>query len=94
MDMQEFYDFHGITRTQFAALIGVSANSLHHYEHGYKVSEETKLRVEIGIDIMEGYKLIYKHTESPADKWWIKRENALKNDMFSETFKQIILIEL
>ena len=92
MDMQEFYKFHGITRRQFAKMVGVNPTSLMHFEAGHDVSFEARLRIEIGIEIMEDCKIIYQ--DNPKHLWMVDAENEKETEKFDKTFKRVILIEL
>lgn len=96
MNMQEFYDFHGISRSQFAGMIGVRVSTLYHYELGHKISDEAMIRVGIGIDIMEDLKLRYSD-RTPCPRWEQYArdyENKRVNDVFKHNFDRIVLIEL
>jgi DNA-binding XRE family transcriptional regulator len=94
IDMQEFYQFHGISRSQFASMIGVSTTTLHHYEIGNKICETSKLRIEIGINVIEDLKIIYpdQHTKWDHEKYSFEVERC--NKIFKRTFDRCILIEL
>lgn len=92
MDMKEFYKFHKITRGQFAKMIGVKPVSLCHFEAGHNVGFETKLRIEIGVEIMEDCKIIYQ--DNPKNLPTIEYENEIETEKFNKTFKRIALIEL
>lgn len=59
MDMLGFYKFHWITRSRFAHMVGVNPATLKHFEIGHNIGFESKLRIEIGIEILEDLKIIY-----------------------------------
>lgn len=78
-NMDEFYEFHGISRAHFAKLIGIAYPTLMKYEAGGAVREDIKLRIEIGMQIMEDYALRYH------DHRWRRRLN--RPSSFCATYK-------
>ena len=95
MDMLEFYKFHGITRSRFAHMIGVNPATLKHFEIGHDIGFESKLRIEIGIEILEDLKIIYHDRTNSEWSYSDIRNERKKSDMlFNNTFNRIILIEL
>lgn len=89
-NMSEFYEFHGINRRHFAKMVGVAYATLMRYESGERVSNETKLRIEIGVQIMEDCALRYH----PSGERVMKSENEYMDKIFDNNFRGVILVEL
>ena len=97
-NMNEFYEFHRINRRDFATMVHVPYASLMKYESGRRVSEETRLRIEIGMQIMEDYAIRFhdKSRLAPNSDWGktLRNENSYMYDVFKRHFDRVILVEL
>lgn len=97
-NMDEFYEFHGINRAHFAKMLGITYASLMHYESGIGVSDKTKLKIEIGMQIMEDYALRYHASNGKYDGRIgcsvMDDENEFMDKIFNKYYKRVILMEL
>lgn len=91
-NMKEFYDFHRISRTHFAQLAKVAYSSLMKYELGEPVRYETKLRIEVAMQVIEDYKIFYNQYSYGDDL--LRAENRVTDKVVSRIFDRIILLEL
>lgn len=95
MNLQEFYDFHKITRVRFAQLCHVTYESLMAYESGQEVEQETRLRIEIGMQIIEDYALTFD-TKTDVKTLDLEQDFHTKQTrkLFENEFKRITTMEL
>ena len=89
-NMSEFYEFHGLSRSHFAKMVGVTYYTLMQYESGVRVSKEAKRRIEAGMQIMEDCALRYYRSHEQI----LKDENDYMDKIFNNYFQGVILAEL
>ena len=95
MNLRDFYKFHGLSRVKFANLVGISYKTLMSYESGADVTNETKLRIEIGMEIIEEWGIQYiTHTSGAAHSLAFYGDNDVKDRIFKNLFNRAILLEL
>lgn len=110
MNMQEFYDFHGISRLTFSKMIGIPYQALMHYEIGHHIKKEYRIRIEIGVQIMEDYAIRYdRHILKMANNatndivWYcphgelarqLAYEKEYLDNIFKRYFEELIKVEL
>ena len=83
MNLKEFYEFHGLSRLHFAKLIGIDYRTLMRYESGLEVTKENKLRIEIGMDIIEDWAIRYPHSEKHFNRQTTRNYDAQFNWLFN-----------
>lgn len=83
MNLKEFYNFHGLSRVHFAKLVGIDYKSLMRYESGIEVKKETKLRIEIGMEIIEDWAIRYPRQGLPLSGQASRNYDAQFNYLFN-----------
>lgn len=90
MNLQEFYDFHKLGRMHFANLCHVDYASLMTYESGREVGEKTRLKIEIGMQIIEDYALTFDSPNVFGEDF----QKSQTRKLFENEFKRITTMEL
>lgn len=93
--MKEFYEFHRLNDCHLAQLAGVSRNTIKKYWDKTLEEGERKLRVEIAIQIIEDYKLIWPPMTT-VETCWVHStgEYEMVDSFFKRAFDRIAAIEL
>lgn len=92
MITEAFYDEHNLTRGRFAKLIGVSDRILKFREEGHRGYDENDIRIELGVQIVEHYKMWWPPVKC-ASKFWMNEVRSYDR-YFKRIFDRLIKIEL
>lgn len=94
MFTKRFYEEHNLTRAKFAELIGVGQTVLRYREEGHRGYNENDIRVDIGVQIVEDYKMWWPSCNYEATESFWRNETKAYDKYFKRIFDRLIKIEL
>lgn len=91
--VNSFCKFHNISRRHLIELAGVSNTALIHYENGTLRNWKLKTRIEIAMQVIDDFKLIYKSKTRPI--WEYENDtNEYLDKVARRHIHRIILMEI
>jgi DNA-binding XRE family transcriptional regulator len=91
MSKNEFYEFHNLNDCHLAQLTGVARQTIESYWKNGCSKKEPKLKLEIAIQIIEDYKLIWPARTTCVD---IVGDYDMLDRFFKRAFDRLVAIEL
>lgn len=92
--MDEFYKDHKISMNRFTKLIGVTPESVTKYANGSLDDRETKLKIEIAIQVIEDFGMVFPSEFLKEDSYQEIREREHYDEYFKRIYNRILVAEL